>query len=147
MMRRVNELSDVNYRTLLRMHTVYSIPYCNTQHYTATRYTTLHRTVPHYTTPHCTTPHCTTLHYTTLHYTKTTPSLLLVVRNAHLAESQAELCAANVARYLSLSPSFTPPRMLQYPREAFGVSEAPLLACVSLGMSINCAVTEYLNTY
>ena len=108
-----------------------------TPHYIALYHTILHRTAPHRTVPH----------YTTLHYTKTTPSLLLVVRNAHLAESQAELCAANVARYLSLSPSFTPPRMLQYPREAFGVSEAPLLACVSLGMSINCAVTEYLNTY
>ena len=61
-------------------------------------------------------------------------SLVRTVRNAHFAESQAELCAANVARYLSLSPSSAPPKMLQYPRDAFGVSEVPLLACVSLGM-------------
>lgn len=67
------------------------------------------------------------------------PALLcsVAVRNAHLAESQAELVATNVARYLSLSPSGsgsgTAKNMLSYPRGAFGVTPAPLLACVSLG--------------
>ena len=66
------------------------------------------------------------------------------VRNAHLAESQAELCAVNVAKYLSSSSlssstSFSPSAsssnvgMLKYPQELFGVKECPLLACVSLG--------------
>jgi hypothetical protein len=59
----------------------------------------------------------------------------ITVRNAHLAESQAELCAANVATYLSLSPSSASKGMLKYPQGIFGVPEVPLLACVSLGKS------------
>ena len=70
------------------------------------------------------------------------------VRNAHLAESQAELCAFNVAKYLSSSslsssastsfspspsPSSSTDGMLKYPQGLFGVRECPLLACVSLG--------------
>ena len=72
------------------------------------------------------------------------------VRNAHLAESQAELCAFNVAKYLSSSslsssastsisfspsapPSSSTVGMLKYPQGLFGVRECPLLACVSLG--------------
>jgi hypothetical protein len=58
----------------------------------------------------------------------------ITVRNAHLAESQAELCASNVATYLSLSPSSSK-GMLKYPQGIFGVPEVPLLACVSLGRS------------
>ena len=60
-------------------------------------------------------------------------SISVTVRNAHLAESQAELCAANVATYLSLSPSSASRGMLKYPQGIFGVPEVPLLACVSLG--------------
>ena len=62
------------------------------------------------------------------------------VRNAHLAESQAELCAANVRRFLAASAASSassvavaPPSYLHYPRDVFGTSVNPLLSCVSLG--------------
>ena len=69
---------------------------------------------------------------------------MVTVRNAFLAESQAEVCAANVARYLSLStttasssssslPQYSTGGMIKYPQGLFGVKECPLLACVSLG--------------
>lgn len=67
-------------------------------------------------------------------------SLRPTVRNAHLAESQAELCAANVRRFLLQKksvPGSTAPahvhHLLQYPRDVFGAPLNPLLACVSLG--------------
>lgn len=60
------------------------------------------------------------------------------VRNAHIAESQAELCAANVRRFLhntaaGKTSSITAHHLLQYPRDVFGAPLNPLLACVSLG--------------
>ena len=74
------------------------------------------------------------------------------VRNAHLAESQAELVAHNVLqmhRAVSILPpssstsssstsssssSSSSNRLLCYPKDCFyGASTAPLLACVSLG--------------
>lgn len=69
------------------------------------------------------------------HSTSTSLTIPISVRNAHIAESQAELCAANVATYLSLSPSAASKGMLKYPQGIFGVKEVPLLACVSLGKS------------
>jgi len=88
-----------------------------------------------------------------------TTSLMPTVRNAHLAESQAELVAANVRRYLLLEKNSyssgdgegnqqnqkknsnseqrlfasVPPRYLAYPKDVFGANLNPLLACVSLG--------------
>ena len=60
------------------------------------------------------------------------------VRNAHLAESQAEVCAHNVATILS---STSQPqlqgqqhRLAKYPQDVFGTHLCPLLSCVSLGM-------------
>lgn len=58
------------------------------------------------------------------------------VRNAHLAESQAEICAHNVAAFLTArqgTNSATLPRLLRYPQDEFGTSLCPLLSCVSLG--------------
>lgn len=58
------------------------------------------------------------------------------IRNAHLAESQAELAAENVRRFLFLkSPSqgTTTPQYLHYPADVFGAKLNPLVACVSLG--------------
>lgn len=54
------------------------------------------------------------------------------VRNAHLAESQAELVAHNVASLL-LKAQSGPPSLQSYPRDVFGTSLCPLLSCVSLG--------------
>jgi len=57
------------------------------------------------------------------------------IRNAHLAESQAELVAANVRRFLVVSAqtSSTAVQYLSYPRDVFGEPLNPLLSCVSLG--------------
>lgn len=74
------------------------------------------------------------------------------IKNAHLAESQAELCAENVVRYfkwmderkrlnlpgISLArqmknEEFPPLRLLSYPKDIFGVAVNPLMSCVSLG--------------
>jgi hypothetical protein len=66
------------------------------------------------------------------------------VRNAHLAESQAELVAYNVASVLRAGrsgPAARPPLLHAYPRDVFGTSLCPLLSCVSLG-TILCWWTE-----
>jgi NADH dehydrogenase FAD-containing subunit len=60
------------------------------------------------------------------------------VRNAHLAESQAEICAHNVAAFLTArqgtdASGSALPRLLRYPQDEFGTSLCPLLSCVSLG--------------
>ena len=81
-----------------------------------------------------------------------TKSTRPTVRNAHLAESQAELCAANVRRFIAardaarvvggsggddinaMLPLVSPVAYLRYPQDAFyGAPLNPLLSCVSLG--------------
>ena len=59
------------------------------------------------------------------------------VRNAHLAESQAEVCAHNVAAILkstSQGQEHGQHRLAKYPQDVFGTHLCPLLSCVSLGM-------------
>lgn len=55
-------------------------------------------------------------------------SKLPAIRNAHLAESQAELCAHNIIKYLNNENNY-----LTYPAGVFGMPNQPLLSCVSLG--------------
>ena len=64
------------------------------------------------------------------------------VRNAHLAESQAEVCAHNVAAILtSTSQGQGQHRLAKYPQDVFGTHLCPLLSCVSLGrFSFSCSL-------
>ena len=57
------------------------------------------------------------------------------VRNAHLAESQAELVAQNVAKLLKIQhgDAISNTKLHRYPEDVFGVKLSPLLSCVSLG--------------
>jgi len=62
------------------------------------------------------------------------------VRNAHLAESQAEVCAANIRRFFATSGAATTSTSssigggyVRYPQDVFGAPLNPLLSCVSLG--------------
>lgn len=64
------------------------------------------------------------------------------VRNAHLAESQAEVCAANIRRFFATSGSAPTSAStsssvsggyVRYPHDVFGAPLNPLLSCVSLG--------------
>lgn len=59
---------------------------------------------------------------------------LPAVRSAHLAESQAEICAHNVAALLTASTRHgAPPRLHRYPQNMFWSPLCPLISCVSLG--------------
>jgi len=62
-------------------------------------------------------------------------STMPFVRNAHLAESQAELVAYNVAKILKIQNKDTilNTKLHRYPEDIFGVKLSPLLSCVSLG--------------
>ena len=56
---------------------------------------------------------------------------LPLIRNAHLAESQAELCAHNVRAFLNISSQNN--HFLRYPKDIFGTPHNPVLSCISLG--------------
>lgn len=62
-------------------------------------------------------------------------STMPFVRNAHLAESQAELVAQNVAKILKIQhgDKMLNTKLHRYPEDVFGVGLSPLLSCVSLG--------------
>ena len=62
------------------------------------------------------------------------PHTTPVVRNAHLADLQAILCAHNVRLFLQSirEPSYLP-HYLNYPKDAVGSPLVPLIAIVSLG--------------
>lgn len=66
-----------------------------------------------------------------------TKSRLPGVRNAHLGESQAELCSTNVLRYIEnvnrRNSNAKAVEYLSYPQHVFGIPANPLLSCVSLG--------------
>jgi NADH dehydrogenase FAD-containing subunit len=63
-----------------------------------------------------------------------TKSRLSAVRNAHLAESQAELVAENILCMKQVQRSNSYVQLKTYPQTPFyGSNVAPLLACVSLG--------------
>lgn len=63
-----------------------------------------------------------------------TKSRLSAVRNAHLAESQAELVAENILRLRQGQRSTSYVQLKTYPQTPFyGSNVTPLLACVSLG--------------
>ena len=66
------------------------------------------------------------------------------VRNAHLAESQAELVGHNVAALLGVSAG--PPHFHAYPRDLFGAELCPLVACVSLGTCVPRRVASILDS-
>ena len=53
-----------------------------------------------------------------------------LIRNAHLAESQAEVVAHNIR--CMMHPT-SPRKLLPYPEGAFGSGYVPILSCVSLG--------------
>lgn len=56
------------------------------------------------------------------------------VRNAHLAESQAELVATNIKKLVTPMNHTSNSSLWKYPSDVFyGAQHAPLLACVSLG--------------
>jgi hypothetical protein len=69
-----------------------------------------------------------------------------MVRNAHLAGYEAEICAHNILNYLKYRSSdsneynkLSTANMLRYPEDAFGsgLPECPLNVCVSLGKNNN----------
>jgi apoptosis-inducing factor 2 len=68
------------------------------------------------------------------------------IRNAHLAESQAEIVAHNI-RALVAAQRSQPSHMAVYPRDAFQSPLCPVLSCISLGRYDHSGCSSYVVDY